>query len=212
VKRKYLLLALIGLVLGLAGPQGCRIGGRGILVAPSNLTGNALGYDGIKLHWQDNSDDEYGFRVECNIYGEGDYYEVADLPVNTTHFAHWGLEPLTKYTYYVQVYNETGIANSNIAEVTTLSGVNILDYQLDKWSDFVAVTGHARNTINEMLARVIFTYWFYDADNILIGSMDDGLWNIPPLTTFEFGQTGYGSSGWDRIEYATVAVTDVDID
>ena len=87
-----------------------------------------------------------------------------------------------------------------------------MDYELEKRSDSVKVTGHAQNTTNEMLALVIFTYWFYDANDILIGSMDDGVWNIPPLTTFEFGQTGYGCSEWDRIEYVTVAVTDVDIE
>jgi len=180
--------------------------------APSDLAGIAVAYDQIDLSWQDNSDDENGFRVECNIYGAGDYYEVADLPANTTYFAHSGLEPLEKYTYYLQAYNEFGAADSNIAEATTLSGVEILDYELEKRFEAVWVNGHARNTTNEMLALVIFTYWYYDADDILIGAMDDGVWDIPPLTTFELSKTGYGCSGWDRIEYVIIAVTRVDID
>jgi len=64
-----------------------------------------------------------------------------------------------------------------------------------------------------MLASVMFIFWFYDVDDILIDSMDHWVRNIPPLTTFEFGPVGYiGRSGWERIEYVVVAVTDVDID
>ena len=180
--------------------------------APSDLAGIAVAYDQIDLNWQDNSDNEDGFRIECKIYGESDYYEVADLPANTTYFAHSGLEPLRKYTYYVQVYNEIGAADSNIAEATTLSGVEILDYELEKRSDSVRVNGHARNTTNEILAKVRFIYWFYDVNDILIDSTEDSEGSIPPLTTFEFGPYGWGCSGWDRIEYVIVAVTEVEIE
>lgn len=178
--------------------------------APSDLAAIAVAYNQIDLSWQDNSDDEDGFRVECNIYGAA--IKVVNLPANTTDFAHSGLEPLEEYAYYVQAYNEFGAADSNIAEATTLSGVEILDYELEKRSSAIYVNGHARNITNETLALVIFTYWFYDVGGILIASWDHAVGNIPPLTTFELGQTGWGCSGWDKIEYVTVAVTDVDID
>lgn len=178
--------------------------------APSDLAGIAVAYNQIDLSWQDNSDNEDGFRVECNIYGEA--IKVADLLANTAHFAHSGLEPLEKYTYYVQAYNEFGAADSNIAEVTTLPGVEILDYEFaQKRLGDIYVSGHAENTTNETLALVVLTYWFYDTNNILIVVIDYGLRNISPLTTFEFSCC-YLHRGPDIIEYVTVTVTEVDID
>ncbi len=180
--------------------------------APSDLAASAVAYNQIDLTWQDNSDNEGGFRVECKIYEESDYYELADLAANTTYFAHSGLEPLENYTYYVQAYNEFGAADSNIAEATTVSGVEILDYWWKRRYNCIDVCGQARNTTNEILAWVSFIYCFYDADGILIDSINNGNWNIPPLTTFQLGIAVYRGDGVERVSDVTIAVTDVDID
>ena len=211
MKRKYLLLPLMVLALALPGCQGSSIFPPSNLCAPSDLVSIPVSYSEIHLTWQDNSDDEYGFRVKCKG-GDSDYYEVADLPANKRHFEHSGLDPLTKYRHYVQVYNETGSANSEIVETTTLSGIDILDYEVEVTPEHIRVTGHARNTMNEMLARVTFTYWFYDANDIFLRSIDSAVSNIPPLTIFEFVFSGCAYSEWDRVEYVTLAVTGVDID
>jgi len=177
--------------------------------APSDLAGIAVAYNKIDLNWQDNSDDEEGFYVYTKT--TGDYYEVADLPANTVHFAHSGLEPLEKYIYYVQAYNEFGAADSNIAEATTLSGVEILSCYWKRRSGCIDVSGQARNTTNETLVWVSFIYCFYDADAILIDSIVNGVGNIPPLASFYFGIV-YRYSDLPRIAYVTAAVSDVDID
>ena len=178
--------------------------------APSDLVAIAVAYNQIDLSWQDNSNDEDGFYVYTKT--TGDYYQVADVAANTTYFAHSGLEPLEKYTYYLQAYNEFGVADSNIAEVTTLSGVEILSYYWKRRYDCIDVCGQARNTTNEVLAWVSFIYCFYDADGILISSLNNGNWNIPPLTTFQLGIAVYRGDGVGRVSDVTITVTDVDID
>ena len=180
--------------------------------APSDLAAIAVGYDQIELTWQDNSDDEDGFVIGCNIYGDSNYVEIADLPINTTSFSHSGLKPLTTYKYYVRAYNDIGGQNSNIAGATTLSGVTILDYEFVEKHPFdIQVLGHARNTTNEILTTVTFTYWFYDADGILLVVMDEEERSIPPLTIFKFS-CFYFHRGPDRIVYVTITVTGVEVD
>jgi len=181
--------------------------------APSDLVSIAVAYDQIDLNWQDNSENEDGFRVQCNIWGQ--FIEIADLPANTTSFSHSGLEPLETYSYYVQSYNEIGEANSNIVEATTLSGIKILDYRLETKGcvDGKAfVTGHAQSNINEIIS-VMIQVWFYDFNNVYLDFALCQKYNIPPLVTWEF-------DSWDslktlnsrEVSYVTVEVTRVDID
>ena len=210
-QKRWVLLILLALVPILGGCEGCtdkeKLRKPG---APSNLVATAVSYNRIDLTWQDNSNNEDGFRVGCNVYGGSSYYEVVDLSANTTSFTHSGLDPLTAYKYYIQAYNEAGAANSNVVEATTLSGVEILDYQLGEKSGYARVTGHARNNTNETLDLVIITAWFYDAGGIKLDSDDDWTFDVPALKTWEF-------ECWDvrleryRVDHVVVKVTDVKI-
>lgn len=173
--------------------------------APSNLVGIAISHRGIQLTWQDNSDNEDGFRVGCNLYGGSTYFEIADLPANTTSFEHSGLDPLETYRYYVQAYNDIGEANSNEVEVTTLSGVTILDHTLlESYFGWAYITGHARNDTDEMLDSVWITVWWYDAGDVLLDTdlaLDS---DIPAGTTWEFETFG-------TVERANVARYDIEV-
>lgn len=204
-------MALLALVPILGGCEGCTDKEKlRKLGAPSNLVATAISYNQIDLTWQDNSNNEDGFRVGCNIYGGSTYYEVADLSPNTTYWSHSGLDPLTTYKYYIQAYNEAGAANSNIAEATTLSGVEILDYILgEKYGD-AWVTGHARNNTNETLDSVTITVWFYDVNGIMLDSEDDIAFDVPALTTWEFDCWAITLERY-RVDHVVVEVTDVDI-
>ena len=175
---------------------------------PSNLVVTAVSYNQIDLTWQDNSNNETGFRVGCNIFGGSTYYEIADLPQNTCSWAHSGLDPLRTYRYYIQAYNEAGAANSDIAEATTLSGVEILDYELGERYGDAQVTGHARNNTNETLDSVTITVRFYDATGIMLDSKDDIAFDIRPLTTWKVDCWAVGLER-GQVDYVAVEVTDV---
>jgi len=178
--------------------------------APTNLVGKAVSHREIQLTWQDNSDNEDGFRVACNIYGGSNYYEIGDLPANTTNTVSSGFDPLDTHKFYIQAYNEIGEANSNIVEVTTLSGVTILDHTLgERWDGDATITGHGRNDTDEMIDSIYITVWWYDASDTLLDTDDDLITDVPAGVTFEF-------EVWSSVPLVQVAryeieVTDVNI-
>lgn len=178
--------------------------------APSNLVGVAISHRKIQLTWQDNSNDEDGFRVACNTHGGSTYYEIGDLPANATSFVYSGLDPLETHSYYIQAYNDIGKANSNTVEVTTLSGVTILDHTLGKrWDGNAFVTGHARNDTNEEMDWVEFTVWYYDVFGALVSKHRSLIDDIPRGTTFEFEvRSSVPRASVARFD---IEVTDVDI-
>lgn len=208
IKKRHFVLLSFGAVMLLA--AGCAHIPRTKPGAPTNLVATAVAYNQINLTWQDNADNEDGFRVGSNIYGGSTYFEIADLPANTTSFEHSGLDPLETYRYYVQAYNDIGEANSNEVEATTLSGVTILNYVLgERWNGNAFVTGHARNDTNEEMDWVTITVWYYNAFNVLLDAAHDLIDDIPGETTFEFEVRG--SAPRVNVARFDIEVTDVDI-
>jgi len=135
------------------------------LEAPSNLTAIAISYKQINLSWQDNSDIEKGFRVCCDMGGK--QYQIVDtLPANTTSFEHYNLQPLTKYTYYVQVYWGEEYANSKEVSVITPDPIEILDSYIYGYSNTgLMLVATVRNYAFER-CKVKLRATFYDADGI----------------------------------------------
>lgn len=76
-------------------------------VAPSNLRLAPLTGRKLRLQWQDNSDDENGFRLE--VRSNGPWIEIpAVLPVDTEAVDLSGLEPATEYSFRVRAANAFG--------------------------------------------------------------------------------------------------------
>lgn len=130
------------------------------------------------------------------------------MPPDTTHFVHSQLDPLTTYKYYIYAYNKTGGASSNEIEATTLSGVEILDFQLGEKYGNAQVTGHARNTTNETLDSVTITVWFYDASGVMLDSENDIAFDVPALTIWEFDCWAITLERY-RVDHIVVEITDV---
>ncbi|MGQ9799814.1 MAG: fibronectin type III domain-containing protein, partial [Ignavibacterium sp.] len=89
--------------------------------APSNLTLTVVSSSQINLSWNDNSDNENGFRIERKIEG-GSYSQIIELGANVTSYSDTSLLPNTKYHYRVRSFNSYGNSSySNEASATTLS-------------------------------------------------------------------------------------------
>ncbi len=167
MRRKYLVFLLVPLLIALGG---CKCDKKHVapppeLEAPSDLTATAVSYKQINLSWQDNSDIEEGFRVCCKA-GEGQYEAVDTLPPNATSFEHCNLQPLTKYTYYVQAYWGEEYANSREVSVVTPDPIEILDSYIYSYSNWgVKLVVAVRNYAFER-CRVELKATFYDKDGI----------------------------------------------
>jgi hypothetical protein len=95
--------------------------------APSNLTATAVSTNQINLTWQDNSNDEFGFKIERKTGAGGAYSQVDTVKAGATSYNNIGLLASTTYLYRVRAYNAAGnSAYSNEANATTFNPVPLL--------------------------------------------------------------------------------------
>ncbi|MES1245986.1 MAG: fibronectin type III domain-containing protein [Acidobacteriota bacterium] len=86
---------------------------------PTGLTATPVSTTEIRLNWNDNSDDETGFKVERREL-TGSFTEILSLPANTTTVVVTGLAPATGYAFRVRAVNDGGAsAYSNEAIAST---------------------------------------------------------------------------------------------
>ena len=90
--------------------------------APANLSATAVSSSRIDLAWQDNANNETGYRIERKTAQSGSVYQqVAQVAANVTVFASTGINANTKYFYRVRAFNAGGQSDySNEASTTTL--------------------------------------------------------------------------------------------
>ena len=86
--------------------------------APSNLAATAVSASQINLSWNDNSNNENGFKLER--WTGSAWAQIAQLGANVTTYANTGLAAGTTYSYRVSAFNSAGSsAVSNSASVAT---------------------------------------------------------------------------------------------
>jgi titin len=87
--------------------------------APSELNGTALSCNRAELVWNDNSDNEDGFKIERKE-GLGSYSEIATVTSNTTTFTDSSVGAEKTYSYRIRAYNSFGNSSySNEVIVST---------------------------------------------------------------------------------------------
>ncbi|PIA77830.1 hypothetical protein BFR04_10435 [Gaetbulibacter sp. 4G1] len=87
-----------------------RFGGTpqaGLPADPSNLTVTTISSTEVTVNWNDNSNDETGFKLERKE-GSGAFVQIATPATNATSFDDSGLSPYTIYSYRVTATNGTG--------------------------------------------------------------------------------------------------------
>lgn len=92
-----------------------------VLIAPGGLSAVVSSWSKISLTWQDNSNNEDGFKLERKMGEGGTYSQIVIVSANAEDYSNTGLDPGTTYYYRVRAYNPTGDSNySNEASTTTL--------------------------------------------------------------------------------------------
>jgi gliding motility-associated-like protein len=89
-------------------------------LTPSGLSASAATNTEISLTWQDNSNNETGFRIERSLNGTV-FTSIDTVNADVVNFNDVGLTHSTKYYYRVQSINASGAYGyTNIADATTL--------------------------------------------------------------------------------------------
>ncbi|MDZ7363231.1 MAG: metallophosphoesterase [candidate division KSB1 bacterium] len=93
--------------------------------APNNLVATAAGSEKINLTWNDQANNESGFKIERKT-SEGAYAEIATVGANVTSYTNTGLTSGTTYFYRVRAHNNIGnSAYSNQASAATLTSSTV---------------------------------------------------------------------------------------
>lgn len=88
--------------------------------APTSLAASPISSSQINLSWNDNSNNEDGFKIERKTGLVGIYSEIAAVGGNTTTYQNTGLSANTTYYYRVRAYNLAGNSSySNESNATT---------------------------------------------------------------------------------------------
>ncbi|MBN1673701.1 MAG: lamin tail domain-containing protein [Kiritimatiellae bacterium] len=91
--------------------------------APSGLTAQAVSTSRINLAWQDNSNNEQGFKVDRRQSGGSAWTRMATLAAGVEAYSDTGLPAGTKFYYRVKAHNADGDSGySNVADATTDQG------------------------------------------------------------------------------------------
>jgi hypothetical protein len=100
---------------------------------PTNLTAQVIYNPGpqVQLNWQDNSWDEYGFKV-YRKYGypndPGDYIIIDTTFSGVTQFIDSSVMPESTYTYRVFAFGQYGQSGSNTATITVPIPVELISF------------------------------------------------------------------------------------
>ncbi|MCR9248774.1 MAG: BspA family leucine-rich repeat surface protein [bacterium] len=129
------------------------------IAAPNDLIASSSRSDEIILTWQDNADNETGFRIERALKGEDIWEDLVEVGANTTSFIDDGLTPGATYFYRISAIdgNQSSFPSNEIAAEVLLIPNTILfmqrlagDEDRTSFDNIISVTKTA-DTINNVL-------------------------------------------------------------
>jgi len=113
---------------------------------PSNLSLKALSSSSVLISWQDNSDNEIGFK----IFRDGEL--IKTVGANVTSFVDTNLSPNTSYTYTIKstdyTIEEPALSGVHINEIVASNGDIKVDPDFYQFSDYIELKNYSDTSIN----------------------------------------------------------------
>ncbi|MFZ4549831.1 MAG: fibronectin type III domain-containing protein, partial [Bacteroidales bacterium] len=122
-------------------------------LAPANLSATTVSSSEVGLTWQDNSDDETGFKIERKTANSA-FSEIATSGPNTNSYTNSGLTPSTTYIYRVFAYNASGNSSYSNQDSATTANIEPVEYYIDAINGNDGNNGLAPSTAWKTLAKV----------------------------------------------------------
>lgn len=129
--------------------------------APSGLSAAGVSATQINLSWNDNSNNETGFKVERSTSSTGTYSLIATLGAGVVSYSNTGLNISSTYYYRVYAYNANGnSANSSLVSASTFGSfswinTNIIQPKCITCHSGVAPKGgYDMSSFNNVMTRV----------------------------------------------------------
>jgi uncharacterized repeat protein (TIGR02543 family) len=117
---------------GLGSTSSPNVPGESVPAGPTNLGASQLFANSIRLRWNDNANNEQGFKIEKSTSSSSGFAQIAVVAANVTSYDHTGLAAGTYY-YRVRAYNSnnaspySNVASANLAGTTSARELKIVN-------------------------------------------------------------------------------------
>lgn len=102
--------------------------------APSNVSAQSVSTSQVKITWQDNSDNEKGFRILRRPTTSSTFTALATVSSNTTIYFDNAVVYGKQYYYKVASYNDTGSSESPVTTVKASTKSSFTDLSGASWA------------------------------------------------------------------------------
>ncbi len=148
---------------------------------PTNLTATGHGDPRIDLTWQDNSNNELGFRIERKNRPSGYFHEIASVGANETSYSDTDIELGREYYYRVRSWNfiqgelgptETYSDYSNTAAAIASSGGGCFVASA-AYGSYLDSHVNTLRSFRDAYLEDIFVSTYYSASPAIVDIMED---------------------------------------